>query len=810
MPFHGKLKDIFVDPVRRFLGPKGRTGGMPVGRQLKEVFDPRKLPRNLKRLQWLFGGGKSPYELPTQTELVQDQWRAGEIKTPRDAQAAIDLLLGLEDEDLNTARLIKTLRDDGVIADRFSRIFPGFDPNYYSSPFSDAGQAAAAVGQLGEFTDVWMIFDEDMQTQLQENPELGAAYMREVDPMGLLPVLIEQDAEAVGEKTSLWRDIGGRIAGTLKATFINPWTSADRLEELMGNAYYNKVDDPYIRNELAKRHHDVRVRGLWAGPDYEQQVMTQVDSMVSRGITGPQAAEEMEEWFGDNQLGAGGMIADLAGKVVFDPLWIVPFEAIAAKAIGTPLKAVTKAPKISTLLRLTTPAGRKVVGKEGGKLAGVRALMQMSEASYGQMKNMTPAKGLTRLLFTKTPHHLGDAVNSRLVVGLSPLTHGAATADELVDVYRGLNATLKAGKPQGILERQWAGVLDDPDIAEFAGMLADDIIPVEHLDAFLPDGALGGLGQAEKRFGLSQLLAHNARIKAIKLQEEIWGATATGRFLSKKLFPFNAAMRSVLGLVGLNNPGFVYLNFVSNLFRHMWASARHPLIGIKTAGRSLWTEGGSVLSGGGKYSDEWIRILKGTGLDPIDVELHIAAQSGAREVTDIGRNLAVDISKLTDDMGDLSVEAAGRIENDLRRAAAQPAKHIGEERRLSHKLNLFVYGTSRLDNAFRRATFVNSLTQQGHTGIVGTKIARDRLIPRGFYEGMVDAGVDPGDAERLEDALRDSMEAMVTGRRPLPAGKEAIDNEVIEIEVRRLLKGVQGNDPGVLLSGSYYSRTYKE
>src|SRR3990167_5570456 len=125
-------------------------------REAQEIFDPRKIGRNLRVARWLWSGGRSPLEPKSPLEQARSDYEGGRVSTPDQARAVIDRLVGFEPGDIAQAQAITRLRDEGGLTRIVDLAFPA-PVGELSTPFSSTGQARFAVGDLREFRDPYTI-----------------------------------------------------------------------------------------------------------------------------------------------------------------------------------------------------------------------------------------------------------------------------------------------------------------------------------------------------------------------------------------------------------------------------------------------------------------------------------------------------------------------------------------------------------------------------------------------------------------------------------------------------------------------------
>ena len=181
----GKIKDVAGDvfdpriPSKEDLG-RAVVGALPgAGPVLGNQF-----------VKWILFGGKPPASIgPGQTtfEKTQQQFSRGEIQTQEQARDVLDRLVGFDPYEMKQAEAVASLREGGGLSRIVDLLYP--DPNPYLTPFSPEGAARFSTGSFDEFRDPYEVMDMRLAEYLNDNPAVGVAYLRETDPMSLLPVL---------------------------------------------------------------------------------------------------------------------------------------------------------------------------------------------------------------------------------------------------------------------------------------------------------------------------------------------------------------------------------------------------------------------------------------------------------------------------------------------------------------------------------------------------------------------------------------------------------------------------------------------
>lgn len=746
-------------------------------RKVGALWSPKTGLTNPHVLKWLFTGGKSPLAPKSPVEDIQSSYKAGQITTPEQSRSAIDRLIGFDPGDQSQSTAIKHLRDQGGLSRVVKLVFPE-SAGSLATPFSAEGQAKFATGDFREFRDPYTILDQHLSDFMSQNPGVGGAYMRDTDPMSLLPVLIEQDRSKVGaEKDSGIRDIGGRLMGALKATLVTPWSSASRLEEVMGYAQYNNVPDTNLRWQMSSHYYELQANQLM-GHNALSRTTEKANQLLSIDLPPEERAKQFNAWFQkEGNLGMAGMLANLTGQIIFDPLWLLPIGAIGNVATK-PIKAYTGTERLAKLLRVATPAGREAYGSEKGIRAGLRAVTAMPEMVYSERKWALLGKGVTGPLFDKTPESIASSAQGFVGLPATAAMRQFDSPDVLASFLEDLNTTAKTGVYTGLVKQRMPGLLERPESTDFFVMtkgLDQDLVDPEIINA-VRDGMERFAVPLDERVTLASEYLHN-RIQVLgsrEVQKQWRAAGAAGRIVTDKLIPFNRATQAVLATTSINTPGFMWLNFVSNTFHVMWNFLGDPITGSQAIAHSLWTESSAALPEGGRYTAWMANRLAASGLIPHDIERFITRQSGSKELFDIGNMTEETVTK---QLGEDTLENAQAAQDLIEKAVNQPVKHIGNVRRKRDILAPFVYGASRIDHSYRRAAFSGSLKQQAHIGTAASRVSAERLIPT-IERDLINAGIDPEQAAHMEGATRDWLFGTLQGRRSTLSGGAVTDADI--------------------------------
>jgi hypothetical protein len=804
------------------------VGGTAVGQISSLRLDPTRLRGAGRGLRNLVTNIPYIFNLTDRDPFAPEGLDLSEIRTDAQARDAIDSIIGIDDVARKKAEAISYYRDQGGFTRRIELLLPPgaapVEPSLQGLPFSLDSDARLAVGDF-QF-DPTFVLDQQLAKQL-EDPAVFMQYMRMTEPQTLVANLVERDLNKMGQDESVLRNITGNPFGTAWDAFSGLFTgeTVERIEEVIGQGYYqNAIPDPYLRQVFATRLWDFSLFNFW---DWERQnergAMQEVERIMADGLTGEAAADELERYFQENPLGAAGFTANMLGWVAMDPLNFVPVGWV-AKPVTIPLKAVTKGAPISRFLRLFTPTGRRVAFSKSGitglfKLESYKALTRMPEASYAAQRITEPVKGISRLLFEKPANLFADSVAVTLERRLKPIK--AALAREPARISE-IGETFKTGKPTRWVADNLPGLREtNDDMLDFGARIAEkqsDVFDdaLKEMTSTIDDWTEAGFYRAEAtvddvqqamvrgetliaRADLEQAIPEyvvaKARSFAETTQRDLWNATKFGRFLSRWYFPMTGMIKGVTAAVTINNPGFVWLNVVSNAIRLSWHSAFHPAEGFKAMAYAFSMESSVVLKGGGRAPRIWNRMARVVGIDPIDIERFATRITGSHDL----------LSRSLFEAGQEGFEDSLKL---IQKARLQPAKEIGQRRRFWDPVMAPVHIAGRVDKIFRRATFYSQLQRQYHMALAPGGKIRGLFAPVG--EAMETAGRGADEIRRAENAFADEIGLYLFGNRELPEGVSDLGEVIVPALQGRLDRMEAGVASGVLSPHDYGRRFARE
>jgi len=799
---------------------------------------------------WLFG--VEPGFLPKEEDIKIQAEAALEAKSPEQAREIINSYIGHESGD---AAIVRMMQRQGLLERTLFSTEP--EDAYLSiDPFSNTGRTLFASGALGDQyggIDPWMLSDTTLQGLMEENPRMMWLYMREKDPLAMMPVVAETDMEKVGQgQSGKWYDsifdLGGRILGGGKDIGMRIIMVPERFEEMAGWYYYNDIPDAHMRLQMAHQMYEYNLNFWDWDKTHEAGARNAMDEITARGLRGEEAAEELAKYMATDNMGLAGSVTDLVGKILYDPLWLVPVGKVAQLGVGMPLRAATGAPKISRLLRFFAPATRRAMKDAPRGTYTWKKIYEMDALTHADFRAASAGKGALAFLAERDPGAFGRLVARQMQYKIYPhmddIARDLGVGGKMMD---DLLRTFQTGKLQGWVKQGIPDLFDEPteaianfsrracsqgeftmgvnqklsDIAESpfwsafnrydeiaseigehvtapgvlsAGTrttirkLADDVVRLaaqgerpsptlqrlgqnlheaartgnkvairQHSDELLSTVRLARSTTIETHF-LDQ--ANNAMVTA---QKAVFRNSAAGRILVDKWMPIVGGMRQAIAGITLNNPGFVFLNIMSNMARHMWTFARHPGLAGRTYSQSLFAEMTAVFPRGGKYPALFLRRLGGhPGLTPRRVEHFISSQTGIHEL------LAQRVAR-----GELGPSEMMEL---LAKESQQPIKHLFEAPRKVFGLNqdklMFpVYLAGRMDSAARRGAFFASLNEQA--GLMAVPSWVGRGPGRALADDLARMGVEGSTARRIESQQLDDLRAIMTGELEVPAGKTA-------------------------------------
>lgn len=757
----GRNDDIDIKKGVSEIGGDIASGAKQVVTQPKEALD---------IAHWVLLGGKRPFgpgdETQTPAERLASQAKAAE--TPETARYVLNQILGADNEDDKQFLDLLSKRDD------LSKILGVQDDGNGLSlePFSDNMTAMQAVGGVKQMKgiDPYRIGDTLIQAAVGSDEHKQLLYLRETDPLSVMPFIFEQDQNKNPSGGGRWWDnvtdwVARPIVGA-KDLGLTLLSAPERVEEAIGYAAYNDVQNPYMRLEMAKRFYDYRLN-FWDWHETGERDARNASAYIdaAAGADNEVKIKGFQDFMQNQKLGVSGTFANLLGQAIFDPMWLVPADKI-IEGGKFGVKAATGAEdagKIARLGMLFSPAGRSVAGEHG-----LGEMLRMGELSYQQKKWTSPAKGAMRILFEQDPGRLADETVRTVgrwtagSVGREIFTSEART--------RELLETIRTGKPTKWIAEKLPGLMDDPTIAALSARVStlppkgkSSLAKIfdKGIDSDFFRGAIEAGAGDELETVLRHTLTGTLRNSVLEQQQALFKSTAFGRALSGPYARYVNAMKPWVSLVTISRPAFVTLNLVNNAFTFMWSAARHPFLGPETLARSFWLEGSSVLKSGGRYPEVWEKMLRNPLVDmtPLDVELSAAHNVGIHDI------LAPRLAKASDIK--LEDATAQQLMDDIQRQAAQPVKQIikGDPHKFlgvnSDKLMWPVYLAGRIDTATRRATFMLSLQEQLALAQSPSWAAKT-IVPK-IAQTLMDNGVEQDVARHIEGSIIDEFNHAAMG-----------------------------------------------
>lgn len=754
-------------------------------------------------MKWMIFGGRYP-GLPEEEPLVE---QARKARTEEDARRVIDLWTGGPPDTYVSENLLKVMSDRGMV----SRVLFGIDDRAGGAlsldPFSEVGSDLLRIGGTRDVRglDPYYLGDTLLQEAFKKNPELQLAYLRETDPLSVMPMIVETSENEIegsrGNKNP-FLDIAGRVGGSLKTVFLHPLAMWDRIEEGMGHVYFNDIRDPYVRHQMAGHFYDYTMNPWDWHLHREHDARHFLDDLMAQDLSGDQMAEKYDEWFNENVANAASFAGDLFGKVLFDPLWFIPTSWIAKPATAG-MKAITGAPRWARLLRFVSPSGR--AARKAGNYTW-RQVFNLPEMTYSAKQFAAPGKGPLRVLFELDPRAAGRESGRRMLYHVAPISDEVFKPGNEHLVGEIMNS-VRSGKATPWVEKTLPGLMDDPAIARIHSRAtgkdwlstylwkvikepvkegAEEGSYLAFLDDLIRQGTTRGATEEVARKGLQaatekRLVMLDAMSTAaddvVRLgQKALFRQSALGKLLDSQWTPIVSWMRPWVVAVSINNVGFIYLNVVANFIRHMWSSARHPLRGAETFGRSMWLE-----FGGKTWPRAWERMLRPHGLAPLDIEISVVRNEATREL--LGRRVAEKLESV-------NPRKVGEL---LTKQSEKPVRDLLNKFRWKDFFFWPVNAAAMVDRATRRATYMLSLGEQMGWGTLPSWMRKTGIYP--VADELVKLGVDPENAKLAELMVIDRVRAYATGARELPAGRrldEALMREIFEEVGQSIETGAEG------------------
>lgn len=686
------------------------------------------------------------------------------------AKTTIDSLIGREPDD---AFLLQYLRDYQAFS---SSVLAPVSRRYASTlyPGTDEAQARVAVGAIHPLYDPWTVGDDFIAQQLQGNERLANLYIRDTDPLSVLPYLVETDKGKSGWFSKA-KDVAGDFLGRPlgKVAELLSWP-ADQVELWAGSTFiWNDISDPALRRVLARQTWDWGVavpfsaterRRLRAADQKAYQIM-------ASGLTGDSAAEEMERWLSspEGRPSKAAMVGGFVGSMVVDPislLLFLPIGKLAAKA----------GPFAGRIPRILGPGFSAF--KEENKLSGWHAIteaIKAEELTWQGPRIWLPTKGPTHYLFSQTSNRYASDVSRQFALDLTK-------ADlSIEDLSRLSEALIKAEVTPDVARSFGPAIFTSPQKAQYAQLVKKNSFSL--LDKMLPT-------DPKARLEVLQILREVPPDEAASLlrvsAEAVLEASARDFYddlmkiptWMKRAQSVAAGQKLVMGVFTLGRPAFVALNVANNTMTFMWHSALHPVDMAKSLA------GASFASTTGRLLKSTENIIKAVDAEP-------AAMI---------RNWA----SITSDVDALSLTARRALQTDTAADWTQALERVRKLKDFPARVqrpfqlrSLVAWPVSMaggVDRWARIATGEFALRQQLHMTLAPRAILAGPLAD--FRTTLVDLGADPRVAEQAERKAVSALQ-YASIREGKPIFRREVSSKIVSDALQEMSapgKGLSGTD----------------
>lgn len=718
----------------------------------------------------LLGGRKAP---PTPT-------------TPEEARTLIDATVGRLPSDQEIVRQFHGM-------DMTTRLLEAVDTAENGvlnlTPYDPAVRAKWATGGMVIPPDPYTIADMDLQRLFQNNPRASLVYAREYDPMNkeLLPVIVEANAKRHGGLLSWWKntatDLLGRPIGSAIELLGKPAKWAE--EEYGSRFVWNDIGDASLRHTMAKYTYEARLNVRDWNYSWENRARDKARTIESQGLRGDAASAEFEKWIdSEGNPGAFAAISDLAGQIVFDPLWLIPAGTIfkGGGKLARTASGVEEGKSLSRLFRI--PEAITARSKFG--FDTIREMLSADNTTYSTAKITTPGlRGSLLWLTERPPTRMADATSREVSLTLSGPLLRTNNLGEQLDVLAHFEDTIRKGKVTGRAAEYFGA-----DLFERSPVLADFSALANTEQRSALEGLLDGL---QKHPELSNVPVTEVNKLILRHVTDMAGTIALEaqtrrfpKFFNKRVAPIVSWQKQAMSYFTLSTPRFMVYNFGNNLFTYLWQAARHPASAANMYRQSMRAEWGS------KELPELTKSLAfKVGIDPTDIEHTVAGNVTRREL--LG-NMPGQGFRLDDDA--LDIKEALRLANQ---AVDKPVKDLTKFR-FRDLLAWPIVGASKLDRQTRRATFYQSINEQLNLGMSRAR-TMEGLVPD-LHRSLIDVGVEPELAARWEDYMISHMRTWLHS----PEGTLANSAAVREAWLDGMKNLTEGKAHGYLSAYNYAMR----
>lgn len=678
--------------------------------------------------------------------------------TPDEARNLIDASIGRQPDDVGIIRQFHAAKLTTQAIQAFDRATDGY---FSMAPFDEETKARWSTGSLPQIADPYTIADMDLQRIFKNSPRASLLYAREYDPMNpeILPVVVEANAKRHGGLLSWWKntatDLAGRPIGTALELLGKPAKWAE--EEYGSRFVWNDVGDATLRRSMAKYTYEARLNVKDWNRSWEGRARTKALEIESKGLQGDAAAAEFEQWI--NAEGNPGMAAamtDLVAQITFDPLWLIPGNAI-FKGGGRVVRGASKLEKGKSggnIFRLV----ESLLARNKFGFDSITEMLNADNLAYSTAKINTPGlRGSMLWMAERTPMRIADAAGRDVSYVLSNSLLPTKNLEEQFEVLSHFDDVLKRGKVEGRAAELFGADLFQrhPVLADYSALLASK-------KKTAAEGWLEGLQKNPK---LAEAPIEEINRIAVWYLSDLASSVAKEaqaerfpRWFNKRVAPLVAWQKSAMSMFTLSTPRFVAANMGNNLFTYMWQGARHPAQAADMYRQSMQAEWGSKQIPLIQQS-----LARKIGIDPNDIARTVAGNVTKREL--LGERAGEVFN-----VGDEAFDTASALKL-ARQSIDQPIRDLTKFR-MRDLITWPIIAASKVDRQTRSATFYNSINEQLNLAISRSRNI-DGLIPN-VRTSLEANGADPELAGRWEDFMISHMRAWLQSDAGAMADPEAL------------------------------------
>lgn len=674
-------------------------------------------------------------------------------QNPQEAQSLIDKVIGHQPGDDQILANLKTI---GMLSNMV-QVPQGQQATLpYEMPYATNTAARLATNNGTSLQSPLVLANKQLQAYIKENPRVAKVYLRNFDPMNkvALPMFIQQDATQhpglLTNAKNIFTDVLGRPIGSAMDMMRFP---SQYTEQWYGNHFvFNDVKDPSLRSAMSRQAYAYTLN--LADPQFTQLAKAKAEAQhieEDLKLTGPSAASAYEKWLttGGGNPGLAAHFADFAGQVAFDPLWLLPTDAISNVAKGV-AKTALGTEDVGRLFRLIGP------GRGAFADATMKDILTMPEVTW-RTGALSPAaaRGPASWIWEAKPAGAADEAAMSAARFLAAPLARATNIDEMEHTLAQFGDMIRNGKVSDAQAQLFgANALEDRGLVSLAAHTKSSVPLFK--DSNLPKDVTEGILQGIDKWGsqgqlakyplneVAQMVGNHAIANAREIvnagQSRIYYNQA-----SKLITKVGNTQKQWLAMLMLDRPSMAVNVIANNIFTYFWTAARHPLDigGVSGAAKTFaHSIGAELRQGDGSVPEEFANIFKTFGLEPSVGWRMAASDTYMRELSSRAISPVSRLDRIN------SLEDAAKVARQQLYAPINDIAPRGAMRYIKWPLTI----ASRFDRGIRAAMFPHALQEQASLVLH----SEDGLIPKTIDE-LVARGLAPDQAAKVDGYLRSAI-----------------------------------------------------